>query len=63
MFSKIGLILAPVPTLMNGDSTGETLEPDGSNFGEWITGLFGRYPASYTLVDKYLRGVMPVGVT
>jgi len=55
------IILAPVPTLMNGDSTRETLEPerDASNFGEWITGLFGRYPASYALVDKYLRDVMP----
>ena len=55
------IILAPIPSLINGDSNGETLEPkrDGSNFGEWISGLLSRYPAAYTQVDKYLREVMP----
>lgn len=55
------LILAPVPSLMTGDSSGENLEPaaDGSNFGEWFSGLLGRYPAAYTSIDKYLREVMP----
>ncbi|MEG4169021.1 MULTISPECIES: AAA family ATPase [unclassified Microcoleus] len=55
------IILAPIPTLMTGDSNGETLEPkrDGSNFGEWVSGLLSRYPAAYTQVDKYLREVMP----
>jgi ABC-type cobalamin/Fe3+-siderophores transport system ATPase subunit len=55
------IILAPIPSLMTGDSNGETLEPkrDGSNFGEWISGLLSRYPAAYTQVDKYLREVMP----
>lgn len=55
------IILAPIPSRMTGDSNGETLQPkrDGSNFGEWISGLLSRYPAAYTQVDKYLREVMP----
>jgi predicted ATPase len=55
------IILAPIPSLMTGDSNGETLEPkrDGSNFGEWFSGLLSRYPASYTQADRYLREVMP----
>jgi hypothetical protein len=55
------IILAPIPSLMTGDSNGETLEPkrDAVNFGEWISGLLSRYPAAYTQVDKYLREVMP----
>ena len=55
------IILAPIPSLMTGDSNGETLEPkrDGSNFGEWFFGLLSRYPAAYTQIDKYLREVMP----
>ncbi|MBE9206822.1 AAA family ATPase [Nostoc sp. LEGE 06077] len=55
------IILAPIPALMTGDSHGETLEPkqDGSNFGEWFSGLLSRYPAAYTQADKYLRDVMP----
>ncbi|MFP5270522.1 AAA family ATPase [Coleofasciculus sp.] len=55
------IILAPIPSLMTGDSKGDTLEPrrDGSNFGEWVSGLLSRYPAAYTRVDRYLRDVMP----
>jgi len=55
------IILAPIPSLMTGDSKGETLEPkrDGSNFGEWFSGLLSRYPAAYTQADRYLRKVMP----
>ncbi len=55
------IILAPIPSLMTGDSNGETLEPkrEGSNIGEWFSGLLGRYPAAYTQIDQYLREVMP----
>ena len=55
------IILAPIPSLMTGESNGETLEPkrDGTNFGEWFSGLLGRYPAAYMQIDKYLREVMP----
>lgn len=54
------MILTPIPSLMKGESNGETLEPkrDGSNFGEWFSGLLSRYPAAYMQVDKYLRAVM-----
>ena len=55
------IILAPIPSLMRGESYGETLEPkkDASNFGEWASGLLSRYPAAYSQIDKYLREVMP----
>lgn len=55
------IILAPIPMKMTGVSNGETLEPkrDGSNFGEWFTGLLSRYPAAYTQLETYLREVMP----
>jgi predicted ATPase len=55
------IILSPIPSLMTGESNGETLKPkrDGTNFGEWFSGLLSRYPAAYTLVDKYLREIMP----
>ena len=55
------VILAPIPSSMTGNSNSETLEPeqDGSNFGDWFSGLLRRYPAAYTQVDKYLREVMP----
>ncbi|MDY7022786.1 MAG: AAA family ATPase [Cyanobacteriota bacterium] len=55
------IILAPIPTLMTGDSQGETLEPkqDASNFGEWFSGLLSRYPAAYREIDQYLRAIMP----
>jgi predicted ATPase len=53
--------LAPIPSLMSGDSTGTTLEPeiDGSNFGAWLSGLLARYPAAYSHIERYLREVMP----
>jgi len=55
------IILAPIPSLMTGESNTETLKPkqDGTNFGEWFSGLLGRYPAAYMRIDKYLREVMP----
>jgi hypothetical protein len=55
------IILAPIPSLMTGDSNGETLEPDrqGSNFAEWFTGLLRHYPAAYVQLEKYLVEVMP----
>ena len=55
------IVLAPIPSLMTGYSHGETLKPkkDGSNFGEWLSGLLGRYPAAYMYADRYLREVMP----
>jgi predicted ATPase len=55
------IILAPIPSLMTGDAGNETLEPerDGSNFGQWFSGLLSHYPAAYTHIGEYLRKVMP----
>ena len=55
------IILTPVPSLMTGDSSGETLEPvrNGSNFSAWFTGLLSLYPAAYTDLEKNLRGFIP----
>jgi predicted ATPase len=55
------LVLAPVPSLMRGDSTSETLVPERSvaNFGDWFLGVLRHSPAAYADVDKYLRDVMP----
>ncbi len=56
------IILAPIPSLMTGDSSDETfLEPklDGSNFGDWLWGLLGLYPAAYNKIYPYLQEVMP----
>lgn len=55
------IVLNPIPSHMDGDSTDETLEPqeDGANIGGWFSGLLGRYPAAYTDIDQYLRAVMP----
>ncbi len=55
------IILAPIPSLMTGESSGETLEPkrDGSNFGEWVTGLLSINPDVYEQIKEYLIGVMP----
>ena len=55
------IILSPVPSLMTGESRGETLEikREGDNFGEWFSGMIGLYPAAYRDIDKYLQSVMP----
>ena len=55
------ILLAPIPSLMTGESKGETLEPirNGSNIGSWVSGLLSRYPAAYSPIEKYLRQVMP----
>lgn len=54
------IILAPIPSLLTGYSTGEeTLHPesDGSNFGEWFSCLLSEYPAAYLSVAEYLKSV------
>jgi predicted ATPase len=55
------IILSPVPSLISGESRGESLAPSrsGSNLGEWITGLLSRFPAAYRQMDDYLRAIMP----
>jgi predicted ATPase len=55
------VILSPIPSLMSGESSGETLKPerDCSNFAAWFSGLLGRYPAAYTKIEGYLKEVLP----
>jgi len=55
------LILRPIPSLIDGDSELETLEPkpDVTNFGGWFSGLLAHTPAAYAEIDAYLKQVMP----
>ena len=55
------LILRPIPGLILGESTQETLEPNGpvTDFGAWFTGLLAHAPSAYTKIDAYLKQVVP----
>lgn len=55
------LILAPIPSQIDGDSSGDSLTPDRwvKNFGEWISGLLAHSPAAYTAIHGFLTKVMP----
>ncbi|NWH05341.1 AAA family ATPase [Desulfobacter latus] len=55
------IILAPIPSIMAGESENQTLMPerDTKNFGEWFTGILSMYPAAYMLIDTYLKKRMP----
>lgn len=54
-------ILRPTPSLIAGDSTAETLEPNPqmTDFGAWFAGLLAHAPAAYARIDEYLKQVMP----
>lgn len=57
-----GLVLIdPVPILMTGDSSEETLFPNKhvSNFGDWFSGVIGEYPASYVLIENFIKEFIP----
>ncbi len=53
------VILAPIPSLITGESSGETLEPlrDAQNLGAWFTGLIAYSPAVYATIDGHLKEV------
>lgn len=55
------VIISPAPSLMNGVSDEDSLEPsyDCSNFASWFGGVLREFPASYSTVEKYLRDVLP----
>jgi len=55
------LILRPIPSSIKGDSTQETLEPkpEVTNFGAWFSGLLSNWPASYSMIEGYLKQLMP----
>ncbi|MEW6206750.1 MAG: AAA family ATPase [Acidobacteriota bacterium] len=51
------LILRPIPGLITGESTQETLHTDTQvkDFGAWFSGLLAYAPAAYVKIDKYLK--------
>jgi ABC-type cobalamin/Fe3+-siderophores transport system ATPase subunit len=55
------LVLRPIPSLIPGDSTRDTLRPNPhlTNFGAWFSGLLAYKPAAYAKIDEYLKQVMP----
>jgi predicted ATPase len=55
------VVIAPVPQLMSGDSSEESIWPvaNAGNTVDWLAGLLGQYPAAYTDIDSYLKDVMP----
>lgn len=55
------LILAPIPSLIDGDSQGDTLLPDRvcARLGEWLTGLLAHSPGAYSHLDSALKDWMP----
>jgi hypothetical protein len=55
------LILAPIPSLIGGESSEETLEPSVqcANFAAWFSGLLAEMPSAYTQIDNYLKQVIP----
>jgi predicted ATPase len=55
------LILRPIPTLINGESKKETLQPNiqVTDFGAWFSGLISYAPAAYSDIASYLKQVMP----
>ena len=55
------IILRPVPSLITGESSDETLVPkaDVSNFGAWFSGILAFAPAAYSKIDEHLKQMMP----
>jgi predicted ATPase len=55
------ITLNPIPQLIKGDSTLESLHPSksGDNLAEWWSGLLGEYPAAYGHIETSLRKLMP----
>ena len=55
------LLLRPVPSLISGNSTDDTLKPSPqvSDFGAWFSGLIAYSPSAYSKIDAYLKQLMP----
>ena len=55
------LILRPIPSLIKGDSDGDTLQPNilVSDLAAWFSGLVQSAPAAYAKIDAHLKKVMP----
>jgi ABC-type cobalamin/Fe3+-siderophores transport system ATPase subunit len=55
------LILRPIPSLILGDSEGDTLQPNTqvTDFGAWFSGLLADSPSAYARISDYLKQLMP----
>lgn len=55
------LILSPVPSEIDGESSGDTLMPDKycNEFGRWFTGLVAQSPRAYSEIAHVLSVWMP----
>jgi ABC-type cobalamin/Fe3+-siderophores transport system ATPase subunit len=55
------LILRPMPSLISGESTDESVQPNPqvTDFGAWFSGLLAEAPSAYTRIAEYLKEVMP----
>jgi hypothetical protein len=55
------LILRPIPALIKGDSSEETLQPNTmvTDLGAWFSGLFAYAPSAYSKIQQYLKEVIP----
>ena len=47
------IIIAPVPSLISGEANEDSLFPNKSvsNFAAWFSGVLGRYPASWSVIE------------
>lgn len=54
------LILRPIPSLIDGNSEQDTLQPNAAvtNFGAWFSGLLAYAPAAYADIAAYLKHVL-----
>ncbi len=54
------LILAPIPSLITGDSQSETLNPGRhvTDFAAWFSGLLAYAPSAYSTIDRYLKPLL-----
>lgn len=55
------IVVTPVPSLISGESSEESLEPDRglAKLAAWFSGLMATEPASYRVLDSYMKTVMP----
>lgn len=55
------IVLAPLPSQIDGTSSAPTLEPDRTarNLGDWFTALLAMEPGAYGPLASYLREVFP----
>jgi ABC-type Mn2+/Zn2+ transport system ATPase subunit len=54
------LILSPLPSLIDGESQEETLQPDRqvTKYAEWFSGILAHAPSAYSIIDRYLKPLM-----